>query len=287
MRSTAGTVPDAGQLIAIVSTRQAWRVIRVDDVHQANWHDVTVRVWEKAGRPDPETWPGRERAVLVEPPRNQQPNGKGRRGIRLSLWWHGEQWLPLTDPYPACVDCGLLWPCPCDDANKEAASAMSELDRLGAIMPGCCWACSQPIAGRQHSIVFDGDNLLLPGGGPVAFHTAYSRKAARGPSGNQTCRGEAEAYEKKWLAAEPGRVMRLRCPGTLYSHFGYRECTEAQACPGEGASHRNFHHCTSQVFLAAANYRPDSGIHPDELRPPTYCGGKGCRGLRAATAEAA
>lgn len=280
--STAGKIPEVGQLIAVITTRQAWRIIRVDDVHQANWDDPTVRAWELAGRPDPETWPGRERAALVEPPRNPQPNGKDRRGLRLSPWWSGEQWLPLTDPYPTCVDCGLLWPCPCDDRNKETAAAMAEFERLGGILPGCCWACNEPITGRHRSIVFDGDNLLLPGGGPVAFHTSNSRKAARGPSGNQTCRGEAEKYEDRWVFAGEGRRIRLRCSGLLFSHFGYHECTEGAGCPGENASHRDWPHCTTQIFRTGANFVPDPEIHPEERRPMTNCGARGCRGPKDA-----
>lgn len=277
-RNTAGLIPEIGQLIAVVSTRQAWRVDRVDDIHQANWSDTTSKAWEKAGHPDPETWDGRERAIGVMPARSPQPNGKDRRGIRLSPWWHGEQWVPLTDPYPACIECGLLWPCPCDDENKAAAQAMAEFERLGGILPGCCWACNEPITGRHSSIVFDGDNLLLPGAGPAAFHTSHSRKAARGPSGNQTCRGEAEKYEQRWVFAGEARTARLRCPGTSYRHYSYAECSEGDVCPGPAASHSEFAHCTTQVFANGFHFAPAPDISPNERRPPTYCGGKGCRG---------
>jgi hypothetical protein len=270
---TARDIPEVGQLIGWVSTRKAWRVLHVVDRHQANWDPGTVKEWEKAGRPDPETWPRRERGLVVEPARNPSPNGEDRRGLRLYVWWNQSQWFPLPDPYPACVDCGLLWPCPCDDRNKEAEAAMAEMDRLSSVLPGCCWACGQPIAGKQHSIEFVGENLLLPGAGPAVFHTSHSRKAARGPSGNQTCRGEAEKYEQRWIAAAPGRTARLTCPGTMFRHFGYSECTTGPACPGEGASHADFAHCTSVHYTG---WSEEGGA--ESLDPITNCGTRGCRG---------
>ena len=264
-RSTAGQIPEVGQIIGWRPSRKAWRVLQVAERHQANWDPVTLQVWERAGRPHPKTWRLRERSLIVEPARNPSPSGKDRRGLRLYVWWSEQQWFALTDPYPACVDCGLLWPCPCDDRNHKAAAAMAELDRLGAVLPGCCWACGDPITSRQHSIEFPGENLLLPGADRVLFHTSHSRKAARGPSGNQTCRGEANAYEARWLAAASGRKARLTCPGMMFRHFDYSECTTGDACPGEGASHADFAHCTT-------------GRGDEQALPVTLCGGRGCRG---------
>ncbi len=284
-RHTAHLVPDVGQLIGWISSRKPWRVFRIDEIHQANWCDATLKTWQKEGRPPWETWAGREIGIGVEPPRSPSPNGRDRRALRLCPWWSGEQWIPLTDPYPACVSCGLLWPCPCDDRNKEAAAAMADFERVAAILPGCCWGCGQPIAGRQRSITFDGDNLLLPGGGTVAFHTSHSRKAARGPSGNQTCRSEAEAYEERWVAADPGRLRRLHCPGIQYRHGTYTDCTEGDRCPGEDAHHEDWVHCTARVMPPgpghgrSISYYPSPEIHANELRAPTNCGAKGCRGL--------
>jgi hypothetical protein len=280
--NTAGLIPEVGALIGVISTRTPWRVFRVDDVHQANWTDQTRAVWERAGSPPWETWAGRERNVGVEPPRNPSPSGKDRRGLRLCPWWSGEQWLPLTDPYPTCVDCGLLWPCPCDDRNREADAAMAEVERLARIMPGCCWACNEPVTGRHHSIVFDGENLLLPGAGPAVFHTSYSRKAASGPSGAQTCRGEAEKYEERWVLAQAGRAVRLRCSGVEWRHYeGVRECSEGDACPGDRASHRTYEHCTTRCLGAGRTFYHGADLgEPEahETRPASNCGGKGCRG---------
>lgn len=262
-RYTGGRIPEPGQLIACWD-RQPYRVIEVDDVAPANWTEKTTAAWERAGSPDPTTWNGRERRALAEPARDANPNGKDRVGIRLCPWsMYPEQWWPLDDPYPVCVDCGLLWPCPCYDRNREAEAGNAELDRLTKILPGCCWACGEPVTGRHHSILFDGENLLLPGGGPVVFHTSKSRKAHRG-----TCRGLAIEYESRWVAAGPGRAVRLTCPGRLWRHFDWSECSQGDRCTGVDSDHADFQHCTTGVLAADGS----------PVRPATSCGAQGCRG---------
>lgn len=272
---TGGKVPEVGRVIAWAGSRKAWRVDRVDDNHQSNWDPQTREAWQEAGEPPWETWSGRERRIGVEPPRNPHPDGKDRRGLRLCPWAKNEQWCYLEEPWPECVQCGLLWPCPCHDANVEADAAMADLDRLGRIMPGCCWACNEPVTGRQSSVEFAGVNLLLPGADPAVFHTSHSRKAARGPAGNQTCRGEAERYEQRWVAAEDGRTVRLRCPGDMWRHFGYRECTNP-ACPGAEATHRDWHHCDVSGYRSVVG--ADTVRRTERLLPITNCGHLGCKG---------
>lgn len=265
-----GELPQPGQIIAYFRSRKAWRVLVHEDIHQANWRPQTTTAWEKAGSPDWETWKGREVGVMVEPARNPQPNGKDRRGLRFFPWAHQEQWWPLPDPYPACVDCGLLWPCPCHERNLEARKAMAEFDRLAAILPGCCWNCGNPVERRQHSIVFDGDNLLMPGAGPVVFHTSGSR-FYESRTGKRSCRQAAVAYEKRWVDAGPGRKVRLHCPGRWWRHYQWGECTAGNACPGEQADHGDYSHCSAYV-----------GVWVDGAAtcvvPVSSCGGKGCRG---------
>lgn len=272
------TLPEPGQVIAYAGDRKAWRVIAVHERHQAQWCEETVAAWEKAGRPDPETWPGRERSIWAEPPRNPAPNKKDRRGLRVYPWAANDFWWPLTDPWPQCVDCERLWPCPCDDRNRAAEKAMAELDRLGAVLPGCCWACGEPISRLHKSIEFDGENLLLPGAGPAMFHTAESRKGGE----RGTCRAQAVKYEEAWIAAAPGRPRRLRCPGTLYRHHAYSECSEPDGCPGVDASHGNY------VYCSTASYTWETGgAGPTELKPVTYCGERGCRGPKPPTPQQA
>lgn len=266
-----GELPEPGQLIAHWGSRKAWRVIRVEERAQANWRAETMEAWRRAGEPDSETWEGRERAVHAEPARDARQDGKDRRGLPLYPWAYETQWWPLPDPYPACVDCGNLWPCPCDDRNHVAAEAMKELERLGQIMPGCCWACGKPLSSRHHSVSFAGENLLLPGGGPVAFHSARSRKASEHAWGTRTCRNAAEDYEKRWLEAEPGRLPRLTCPGQMWRHPDRAECTAGEHCPGSGATHEDSHHCAVSTWTHVE-------MTAVQLTPPTNCGHRDCRG---------
>lgn len=256
-------IPNVGELIAW-RNRKAYRVVEVDEREQANWHDETMKAWERAGNPDPRTWTGRELVVLVDPVTDA---GERRVGKALYLWADGDQWWPLREQYPTCNDCRLIWPCPCDERTDEARAAMKELNRLGGIMPGCCWACNEPVTKQHHSIVFEGDNLLLPGGGLVVFHTAESRKAKKGA----TCRYWAEKYEEDWTAADPSRPVRLRCTGILYRHYDRSECTEGEQCPSVHATHAGHAHCTTNLYDGRGNA---------ELSPLTSCGGRGCRGLK-------
>lgn len=258
-------IPHVGELIAW-RDRKAYRVVDVEERDLANWHDSTMNAWKNDSMPDPATWPGRERAIVMI---SDGDPGARKRAASLFAWSPTDQWWPLRDQYPTCNDCGLIWPCPCDERTDQARVAMKELDRLGAILPGCCWACNEPITGRHHSVVFDGENLLMPGAGAVIFHTSHSRKAGRG-----TCRGQAEAYEDTWVLAGPGRHVRLRCPGVLYRHIESNECTVGDGCPGVDATHPTHAHCTT---ISYASWSQEGGAveHP---RPATYCGTRGCRG---------
>lgn len=257
-------VPRVGELIARPD-RKAYRVTAIEERDHANWHEQTIKVWEKAGSPDPATWAARERAMRLVPA--DDPAARSR-GYGLYPWASNDQWWPLREQYPTCNDCGLIWPCPCDERTTEARAAMKELDRLGGIMPGCCWACNEPVTKQHNSIVFDGDNLLLPGGGPVVFHTAESRKAKKGG----TCRGWAERYEHQWTEVDPRRPVRLRCTGFLYRHYTRSECTDGDRCPGVNATHADYAHCSTRVY-------DSQGVAA--ISPLSSCGGQGCRGPKA------
>ncbi|WP_407566841.1 hypothetical protein [Polymorphospora sp. A560] len=152
---------------------------------------------------------------------------------------------------------------------------MAEVDRLAAVLPGCCWACGEPIAGRQRSIEFVGENLLLPGASPAVFHTAHSRKAVR-PDMPKTCREQAEDYETHWVAAEPGRTRRLTCAGRMFRHFTFSECTAGADCPGEDAFHQERSYCTTTRYTATGR----------DVRPATNCGERMCRGQAQAPIDA-
>lgn len=260
-------IPHVGELICCPD-RKAYRVVAIEEREQANWHEQTLAAWEKAGKPDPYMWEDRERAMRLIPV--DDPTAKAY-GYGLYPWASNDRWWPLREQYPVCCDCGLIWPCKCDERTDEARAAMKELDRLDRIMPGCCWACNEPVTSRHHSIEFDGDNLLMPGAGSVVFHTSHSRKAHTG-----TCRSQAEAYEQKWVAADPRRTVRLRCAGLLYRHLSTSECTREEFCPGVDATHARHSYCTT---ISYESWSSDGGAveHP---RPSTNCGERGCRGLK-------
>ena len=261
-------VPHVGELIAWAD-RKAYRVVAVEEREQANWHDQTMTAWEQAGSPDPHTWEGRERAVRLQPAND--PIARAR-GYGIFPWASNDRWWPMREQYPVCQDCGLIWPCPCDERNHKAAAAMKEFERLAGILPGCCWACGEPVTGRHHSIVFDGENLLMPGASPAVFHTSHSRKAEDSRH-RGSCRGQAEDYEQRWVAAAPGRAVRLRCDGLMYRHIDSSECTRGDDCPGADASHKDFGHCTSRM----TTWSPEGG-YAEQPGPITNCGTRGCRG---------
>lgn len=267
-RVSTRELPAAGQVIGWVSDRRAYRVEAVREIHQANWSQDTRQMWERAGRPPWQEWPDREWAVHLEPARPKTGEPYKVTARRLCPWRRTRlQWHPLYDPWPECVECGCLWPCPCKDEHDDAAAAMAELETLAAILPGCCWACYQPITARSHSIVFEGENLLLPGAPPAVFHTSGSRKSEQY---GQTCRGEAIKYEKKWAAAAEGRTLQLSCPGTLFRHFDGYECDLGPLCPGPAANHADALHCSTHGMYREFSDRP--------LTPSRNCGNKGCRG---------
>lgn len=266
---SSGAVPAPGQIIGWKADRRAHRVVSVTEIHQANWDEATRRRWEVMGSPPWQQWDGRERAVVLLPARPELGAPPKPTHWGLIPWVHQELWWPLYDPWPECTGCGRLWPCPCKEEQDAADSAMRRLTALESVLPGCCWGCGKPITGRHNSIVFDGENLLLPGGPPPAFHTAGSQ---RHETTGSKCRSQAIDYEKQWLGAGPGRLARMTCPGTLFRHYESYECDSGETCPGPGASHHRNVHCTTGFSVTV----PGGPSLP--IRPHTNCGGKGCRG---------
>lgn len=261
-------VPHVGELIAW-RDRKAYRVLAVYEREQANWDEQTLKAWERDGSPDPHEWDGRERAVRLQPANDPAARAPHRA---IYPWASNDIWWPLREQYPTCHDCDLIWPCPCDERNDAATAAMAEFNRLAGIMPGCCWACNEPVTGRHHAIVFEGENLLMPGATPAVFHTSHSRKADTSRQ-RGSCRSQAEAYEERWVAASVSRAVRLRCDGLMYRHIDSSECTRGDDCPGVDASHTDFGHCTSRM----TTWSPGGGC-AERQGPLTNCGTRGCRG---------
>lgn len=102
------------------------------------------------------------------------------------------------DVYPTAhwVACGrCLEPVPCREV-MQAAYARAQTARMNRYTePGVCPACQEPVNANQRSVTFP-DNLEVPGGPPVTFHT-----------GRQECRRfGALNYQDRWLAADAARV---------------------------------------------------------------------------------
>lgn len=223
--------PTVGALIAV--RREPYRVVEVRDVEPIDWADKHRDVWIKQGMPDP--WILAPFTVVLQP----LPSGRRQHvevGPLVSLWFE-----TLPEHYAVCVSCGELAPCREVTAERAAVREMARFARLAAVLPGCCWACNEPVTSRQESVTFAGDNLLMPTAPPSpTFHLRRS------------CRGAAAHYEEMWVAADPRRprsMLTLKCAGTLVVH-GDRstECFGAieSDCPDPRAAHQAYTACYVQ-----------------------------------------
>jgi hypothetical protein len=229
-----------GDLIAF--NREVWRVREVRPVPVADWEDpdreryaMVRRIMRNAPATE-EDWPGRPLYLIVEP-----ASGGEREHWRIQPYAAFRRAYVLHPHYPVCKDCGEPWPCTELAITREVREHAAEVDRLAAILPGCCWECGEPVTSRQKSVRFDGENLLLPGAPEPVFHLRH--KSAAGLH----CLSGAVGYEKKWVPAMPGRRWRLSCPGNVVRHLDGQECSELADCPGPGVRHRGnsiFHRFT-------------------------------------------
>jgi hypothetical protein len=225
----------------IQSDRKLWSVVEV--------RPVPVIDWDERDRESYERWTRQRRNSQFVPlvsamPASEEdwayrplyliaiPAGGGKRhhtkicpygSIRQGAW-------VISPHHPVCKDCGELWPCREVEITQQVDREAAKLAKLEQILPGCCWACGEPVTHRQSVIRFDGDNLLLPGADPAVFH--LRRKG--------TCLSGALAYEKRWVAAGEGRRWQLQCPGKLIRHVDGNECSEDPFCPGGKARHQAF-----------------------------------------------
>jgi hypothetical protein len=193
-----------------------WRVTAVTDQALT---DQDRDVWLAAGMPDLATWPGRPYRVDVDHVGGAVPAGitggacmdvPARRSTPEG--WHtyrGERW-------PMCSCCGEPMPCRAELQDQEIDRSLRRIDKLMARRPGCCWGCAEPITARQKVVTYPGDNLDLPGGPAVVFHT------------RQDCYRFAAQYELRWLATDPRHQRILTwpaCAGILVVHHdGSSEC---------------------------------------------------------------
>jgi hypothetical protein len=223
--------PEVGALIAF--DRKAWHVVEVRERDPIDWSDRAREQWLSLRMP--EAWEHRPYVAILRP-------ASGGRSQHLGIEpWHYGWWENLPEHYAVCVSCGELAPCSEITAERSAKREMERFERLARVLPGCCWACSEPITHRQEARTFPGANVWMPtAGDSPRFHM------------RRACRDQAARYEEDWVQADPTRPrsrLTLRCAGTLVVHAnGEAECFGAvdSACPDIGARHGSMTACYAQ-----------------------------------------
>ena len=150
----------------------------------------------------------------------------------VSIHRHGSGVYLLDERYPVCSHCHELMPCSDTHIGAQVEADARRTERFET--PGICPACLEPVTGRQQSVTF-GDNLHVPLGPPVTFHT------------RTRCFEEALRYDEQ-VAESTGCRPELSCAGTLTRHVGLSaECSELR-CPGNQARHARVAHCSGRRF---------------------------------------
>lgn len=227
-----GHRPAVGDLIAV--KREPYRVEEVRDQPPGDWHDRARDQWVEAGMPDP--WSSAPFEVHVR----EAASGR-RRGMVVVQPWHWNWYEALPEHYAVCVHCGELAPCREVTSQQAAEREMAWFERLTKILPGCCWACAEPITARQRAVTFPGPNMLLPTApADPSFHL------------RRECASDAARYEEQWVRDDPRRsrsLLTLACRGTLIVHHdGSAECFGAveSDCPSVYARHGALTACYAQ-----------------------------------------
>lgn len=248
----------------------AWRIIEVRPVAD---HDLTdeqrdqieahVRIWKAEVREHkreefrPTVYVLRhERGPLLAPKGWKVDRlHDGSRVIHVAKKEPGiNAWSVLPEPYRVCSCHGDPWPCQEVDRAEVAAAAAERLDALMAKVPGCCWACGEPITSRQRTVAYPGDNIDLPGGPSVRFHQ------------RRGCWGAALRYEERWIAVDPRHERILtypRCGGMLIVHHdGSSECSTMRDRPAVAGEQACAGHLTHDHTSMAACYAADGAGCP-------------------------
>ena len=109
-----------------------------------------------------------------------------------------QAWRVLPEHYAVCSRCRQPMPCGHLREQWRANWELKLARELMSIPEGACWYCRKPISERQKSVTFPGENLKLPGGPPVMFHTRIDE-----------CRRGALDYQEQWVKAGKGRESFL------------------------------------------------------------------------------
>lgn len=269
--------PGNGQLLAY--KHAVWKVVEVEDVPLS---EDDRELWLDRGMPDLDTWPGRPYKMTLEwvggaePPWFKEGNSHRRGTVTIPASRYGSvSWRVYRDGrWPQCSCCGEPMPCRAELQERQVAAGMDRIARLEAVLPGACWACTEPVTSRQDSVTYPGENLDLPGGQEPVFHT-------RGK-----CSGSARRYEEKWVSADPRRERILtwpRCDGILVVHAdGSSECASGRDPLGQHREsqpdcrgHLTHDHGTIRACYVHENYFQngwEKGRCPRGCDPANHCG---------------
>jgi hypothetical protein len=233
-------------------THAVWRVIEVGPLERARWNEQDEDHHARylahlAELPEEKqakfTWSYEPYEVDLEFVGGTNPmprDGRGEQRTHTRVTVHaGESkvWSVYRDGrWPQCSCCGEPMPCSSEVRDRQVEAELSIFEHHAAKLPGCCWACCEPITARQQSVTYAGPNLDLPGGPEVMFHT------------RRRCRPGAERYEGRWRAEDPDRPRILTwpsCPGTLIVHGdGTSECFGGHDdCHGHDTHNHGCHAC--------------------------------------------
>lgn len=255
--------PPVGRLFGYDSA--VWRIVDITDLELDN---NDREAWLREGMPDLATWPARPYRAAVEwvggkRPDNapaDDPHPMADRVVRVKH--RALQWdlYPESGRWPMCSCCGEPMPCRAELQDREVTAGFERMTKWVMRQSGCCWGCGEPITRRQKSIAYPGENLDLPGGMEVRFHTRTA------------CWSAAVAYEERWVAVDPRHERVLtwpECGGTLIVHFdGTSECTglpgpitgltrKPRAYDCRGHSTHN-HSATQACYVGVAWLAPES-----------------------------
>lgn len=221
--------PPIGALLA--QDHAVWRITDVTDLPLTN---ADREVWLEAGMPDAADWRGRPYRVGVEFVAGVRPSWAPADGSvqpahtdAPARKWSGYAWYlyPDSGRWPMCSCCGEPMPCRAELQDREVTESLKRVEEMATKLPGTCWGCGEPITNRQKVVTYPGDNLDLPGGPEVRFHSRRS------------CWSKATRYELAWIAVDPRRERILtypKCGGILIVHAdGSSECRSGRGPLGE------------------------------------------------------
>lgn len=262
-------IPDGGTLLAV--EHAVWRVVRVAT---RPLDEDSIPRWQHAGMPDLDTWRDRpywlhaEHVGGVLPHVNTAPDQSGSGSRPLHVLWltDGRQRWYVYDRgrWPQCSCCSEPMPCRAEIEDRKVHNALSKWDRMAGRVAGCCWFCEEPISHRQASVAYPGDNLDLPGGPSVAFHT------------RRQCWYAATLYELRWLAGDPRRERILTWPtcgaSLIVHHDGSSQCAGGPNAAPDCRGHLTHEHGSQSACYSYALFH--------EWSCPYACPQKGHPGIR-------